>query len=103
MLQSMIIGPAPINMQYSTSGYFIGSRCMHAVFSDTCPARFCRAKGHQYKSNVAQEFALTREEVLWAQGSIMGGRIFWDALQDVCGRGRRAHVCAGLLLQAFAA
>ena len=90
-------------MQYSTTGYFIGSRCMHAVFPDTFPACFCRAKGHQYKSNVTQESALTREEVLGAQGSIMSGGVFWDALQDICGRGWRADVCAGLLLQGLAA
>lgn len=73
------------------------------MLSFLTPALPVSAEPKVINSNVTQESPLTREEVLGAQGSIMGGRVFWDALQDVCGRGRRADVCAGLLLQGLAA
>lgn len=46
---------------------------------------------------------LTREEVLGAQGGIMGGRILGNALQDNVGWGRSAQIGAGLLLKGLTA
>ena len=45
----------------------------------------------------------TREEVLRAQGNIVGRRVLGNALQDVVGRWGSAQVGAGLLLKSLAA
>ena len=46
---------------------------------------------------------LTREKILRAQGSVVGGRVLGNALQNVVGWGRSAQVGAGLLLKCLAA